>query len=170
MNIAGVSLGSLVLAILLGGFSRVNVGVLALGFAWVIGVLLARIPTSTVLAGFPLTLAAVLFGITMLSAQWLTLGAITMLILCGAANHEEAIKAVPWDTLIMVCGISTLIAILASTGGLDLFYCPIASGQRFAVSVRCNLLTSGDDSTTIAALYSCPLFSERSDSPLPSVL
>lgn len=300
MTIAVISLASLFVAILLGGFSRLNVGVVSLSFAWLIGYYLADMPVSSIIAGFPLALATVLFGITLLfgeaqqngtlgnlagrivglasghrallpllfflitmvvatlgpgniaaaaliapiamatagrtgisaflmtlmvanganagafspfaptgiiangliasqglsmdpwtqvyvpsllaqsavafagyvlfggvslwradhtssalpatqpvdqppltRAHWITIGTLALLIvgvmgfkfdtgflaltlaaalaLVGAANHETAIKAVPWDTILMVCGVSALIAILAPTGGLDLF-------------------------------------------------
>ena len=39
----------------------------------------------------------------------------------GAADQEAALKAVPWDTIIMICGVSVLVAIVEKTGGLDLF-------------------------------------------------
>jgi hypothetical protein len=76
-------------------------------------------------------------------AQWATIGAISALIagvvifkadlgflattlalilaLVGAADQEAAFKAVPWETIIMVCGVSVLVAIVEHTGGLDLF-------------------------------------------------
>jgi Na+/H+ antiporter NhaD/arsenite permease-like protein len=76
-------------------------------------------------------------------AQWATVGAITVLIIgvvifkadlgflaitlaviltmVGAADQEVALKAVPWATIIMVCGVSMLVAIVEQTGGLDLF-------------------------------------------------
>lgn len=75
--------------------------------------------------------------------QWVTLGAIAVLVigvvvfkadigflaitlatllpLLGAANHADAFKLVPWDTIVMVCGVSVLIALLSATGGMDLF-------------------------------------------------
>ena len=49
----------------------------------------------------------------------ITLGLI--LAVSGAADQEAALKAVPWDTIVMVCGVSVLVAIVEQTGGLDLF-------------------------------------------------
>ncbi|MFZ1410427.1 MAG: SLC13 family permease, partial [Micropruina sp.] len=76
-------------------------------------------------------------------AQWATVSAIAVLIagvvifkanlgflaltlalalaMTGAADQEAALKAVPWDTIIMVCGVSVLVAIVEKAGGLDLF-------------------------------------------------
>ena len=69
MNIALISLASLFVAVLVSGFSRVNVGILALSFAWIIGYYLAGMPIKTVVSSFPLNLATVLFGITFLFGQ-----------------------------------------------------------------------------------------------------
>lgn len=74
--------------------------------------------------------------------QWLTLGvigallaalillkidivvgafaAVAVLLLARVADQEAAIKTIPWSTILMVCGVSTLVAILEKTGGVDL--------------------------------------------------
>jgi len=76
-------------------------------------------------------------------AHWLTLGVIAALVmgvvfggmqigmaafagavvlsLLRAANEDEAIRRVPWGTIIMVCGVTVLISLLEKTSGLDLF-------------------------------------------------
>ena len=68
MNPAYVSLAALVVAIIVSCFSRLNVGVLALAFAWMIG-LLAGIPLATVVQGFPTSLFLTLAGVTLLFTQ-----------------------------------------------------------------------------------------------------
>ena len=47
--------------------------------------------------------------------------AATILIGVSAANETEAIKQIPWSVILMVCGVSLLIAILEKTGGMDQF-------------------------------------------------
>ena len=37
------------------------------------------------------------------------------------AEHEQAIRRMPWTTIVMVSGMTILIALLEKTGGLDLF-------------------------------------------------
>ena len=37
------------------------------------------------------------------------------------ADHDEAIRKVPWKPIIMVSGVTVLIGLLEKTGGLDLF-------------------------------------------------
>jgi di/tricarboxylate transporter len=44
-----------------------------------------------------------------------------LLSLVSGTSQDAAIKAVPWDTIMMVSGVSVLIAILEATGGMDLF-------------------------------------------------
>jgi di/tricarboxylate transporter len=75
-------------------------------------------------------------------SQWLTLGVlgamllaviflrtdvtvpafvgVAILALTRAADPEAAIKAVPWGTVLMVCGVSTLVSLLEKTGGVDM--------------------------------------------------
>lgn len=69
MDIALTSLLSLFITILMGRFSKVNVGILAMGFAWLIGYYLAGMSLTTIVAGFPLGLFTILFGITFLFGQ-----------------------------------------------------------------------------------------------------
>jgi di/tricarboxylate transporter len=44
-----------------------------------------------------------------------------VLTVAGAASERSAIRAMPWGVVLMVCGVSTLVALLERTGGLDLF-------------------------------------------------
>jgi Na+/H+ antiporter NhaD/arsenite permease-like protein len=74
--------------------------------------------------------------------QWLTIGVIaallacvivlnvnvgmgaffgaTVLVLAGAADDREAIKRMPWNVIVMVCGVTVLIALLEKAQGIDL--------------------------------------------------
>ena len=47
--------------------------------------------------------------------------AVSLLLLLRAADETETVKRVPWGVLLMVCGVSTLIALLEKTGGLEQF-------------------------------------------------
>jgi di/tricarboxylate transporter len=80
---------------------------------------------------------------TMTRAQWLTVGvillwiagvivfklniglsafaAVVVLVIANAADETQAIKQVPWGVIVMVCGVSTLIALLEKTGGMEHF-------------------------------------------------
>ena len=44
-----------------------------------------------------------------------------LLTLCRAAKEDAAIKSMPWNVILMVCGVTVLISILEKKGGMDLF-------------------------------------------------
>ena len=66
MPLAWLSFGALIAAILLSCFTELNVGVIAIVLAWIVGVYIGGLPVSAVMAGFPsqlfLTLAGVKIG------------------------------------------------------------------------------------------------------------
>jgi di/tricarboxylate transporter len=69
MSLGAVTLGALALAIVLSCTSRLNVGLLALALAWVIGVYVGDLPLREVTSGFPVDLFLTLSGVTLLFAQ-----------------------------------------------------------------------------------------------------
>jgi hypothetical protein len=68
MNPAALSLVALLAAIVLSMVTRLNVGILALAFAWVIGTYVAGLRVDEVAAGFPSALFLTLAGVTLLFA------------------------------------------------------------------------------------------------------
>lgn len=68
MTPAVTSLIALGIAIVLSCTSKINVGTLAIAFAWIIGVYQAGWKPDAVIAGFPVTLFVTLAGVTMLFA------------------------------------------------------------------------------------------------------
>jgi di/tricarboxylate transporter len=44
-----------------------------------------------------------------------------VLFIVGAGDEVAAVRRVPWAIIMMVCGVSVLIALLEKTGGMDLF-------------------------------------------------
>jgi di/tricarboxylate transporter len=69
MSLAWISVGALVCAVALSCTTTINVGVLSLAFAWIVGVYLGGLPLSDVLAGFPTQLFITLVGVTLLFAM-----------------------------------------------------------------------------------------------------
>lgn len=47
--------------------------------------------------------------------------ALALLVLVRAVDDAQAIKRAPWGVIVMVCGVSTLLAVLEATGGMQLF-------------------------------------------------
>jgi Na+/H+ antiporter NhaD/arsenite permease-like protein len=68
VNLAIISVCALALAVLVSCISRLNVGVLAVALAWVVGVYIGGIPVNTVMNGFPSQLFLTLTGVTLLFA------------------------------------------------------------------------------------------------------
>ena len=66
MSLAVLSVGALALAILVSCVTTLNVGVLAVALAWIIGVYVGGIPVNTVMGGFPTSLFLTLTGMTLL--------------------------------------------------------------------------------------------------------
>jgi Na+/H+ antiporter NhaD/arsenite permease-like protein len=66
MPIAWISLAALLTAVTLSMFTKVNVGIVSLAFAWIVGVYLGGIPIAQVIAAFPIQLFLTLVGVTLL--------------------------------------------------------------------------------------------------------
>ena len=69
MHLGVVSVCALALAVLISCFSRLNVGVLSIAMAWIVGVYMGGLPVNTVMAGFPSQLFMTLAGVTLLFAM-----------------------------------------------------------------------------------------------------
>ena len=76
------------------------------------------------------------------------------------ADHEQAIRRMPWVPILMVSGVSVLVALLEKTGGLDLF-----------TSILAGLSTPGTLTGTIAfATGVISVYSSTSGVVLPAFL
>ncbi|MBK9169556.1 MAG: C4-dicarboxylate ABC transporter [Bryobacterales bacterium] len=69
MTLAWLSLGALFLAILISCTTRLNVGIVALSMAWIIGVYAGGLSPAEVMSGFPASLFLTLTGVTLLFTQ-----------------------------------------------------------------------------------------------------
>ncbi|HUS05485.1 MAG TPA: SLC13 family permease [Bryobacteraceae bacterium] len=69
MNLAAISVAALLFVVILSCFTKVNVGVLSVAMAWVIGVYLGGFKVDQIAAGFPVQLFLTLAGITLLFTQ-----------------------------------------------------------------------------------------------------
>ena len=68
MSLAVISVCALALAVIVSCVSSVNVGVLAVALAWLVGVYIGGQPVNTVMGGFPSQLFLTLTGVTLLFA------------------------------------------------------------------------------------------------------
>ncbi len=103
-------------------------------------------------------LAAVLFFNANIGMAAFT-GAVVLAAL-RVADHEQAIRKMPWVPILMVSGVSVLVALLEKTGGLDLF-----------TSILANLSTPDTVTGTIAfATGIISVYSSTSGVVLPAFL
>ena len=65
-----------------------------------------------------LVIAVVFFGVNVGMGAFIAAGFLT---LTRSVNENAALKAMPWSAIMMVSGVTVLIAILEQTGGMDLF-------------------------------------------------
>jgi di/tricarboxylate transporter len=68
MSLGAICVAALGVVIVVSCFTKLNVGVLAIGMAWIIGVYIAGLPGNTVIGGFPTALFLTLIGVTLLFA------------------------------------------------------------------------------------------------------
>jgi di/tricarboxylate transporter len=66
MSLAWISLAALALAVTLSIVTKVNVGVVSLALAWIVGVYLGGMTATAVIGGFPVPLFVTLAGVTLL--------------------------------------------------------------------------------------------------------
>src|SRR5262245_17974746 len=69
INLGWLTLAALALAITLSCFTQLNVGLLAIALAWIIGVYLGGFPLRDITGGFPVDLFLTLTGVTLLFSQ-----------------------------------------------------------------------------------------------------
>jgi len=69
VSFAVISVCALACAVLVSCVSRLNVGVLSLAMAWIVGVYIGKMPVTAVMAGFPSQLFLTLAGVTLLFAM-----------------------------------------------------------------------------------------------------
>ena len=66
MDLAWMSVGALVIAVTLSMVTTINVGIVCLAFAWIVGVILGGMSVGDILDGFPTQLFVTLAGVTLL--------------------------------------------------------------------------------------------------------
>ncbi len=68
-----------------------------------------------------LIVGVILFGRSGFHIGMAAFAGAVLLSLLRAADDSEAIKRMPWGTILMVCGVTVLIGLLQRTGGMDIF-------------------------------------------------
>ena len=107
-NPAVLSLVALIVALLLSMTSRINVGWLALSFAWVIGVYVAGLRSDVVMSGFPISLFITLTGVTLLFALAEANGSLQAVANRGVLAARGRADLIPLLLFVMACALSSV--------------------------------------------------------------
>jgi di/tricarboxylate transporter len=77
---------------------------------------LTRAQWTTVVVTLALLASIIFLGVDIVVGAF---AATAILLVARVSDEEKAIAAVPWGTILMICGVSTLVSVLAETGGID---------------------------------------------------
>jgi len=108
MNPAVLSLFALIVALVVSMTSRINVGWLAIAFAWLVGVYAAGLRPDVVLAGFPAALFLTLAGVTLLFGIADTNGTLEGLATRALGLTRGRDRAVPVVLFVVACLLSSV--------------------------------------------------------------
>ena len=108
MTPAVLSLLALVVALVVSMTSRINVGWLAITFAWLIGVYGAGMRPDAVMAGFPVSLFLTLTGVTLLFAMAETNGTLGALAARVVRLARGEATLIPLFVFLLACALSSI--------------------------------------------------------------
>ena len=108
MTLAWISLIALVIVLIVSCVSELNVGVLALAAAWIVGVYIAGMPLGDVLATFPVQLFLTLVGVTLLFSQAQLNGTLGKIAQAAVRVCRGNVGLIPIMFFLLGCGIGSL--------------------------------------------------------------
>ena len=129
MSLGALTLAALGVAIVLSCTSRLNVGLLALALAWLIGVYAGHLPLRDVTAGFPLDLFLTLSGVTLLFSQARVNGTLDIVAHNAMRVCQGRVGMVP----VMYFGLG---AVLASAGPGNIATTGLLAPMAMATALR----------------------------------
>jgi len=132
MNLAWISVAALVVAILVSCFTTLNVGVLAIALAWIVGVYIGKLPVATVMSGFPSQLFLTLTGVTLLFTLAQCNGTLDRV-----AHH--AVRACRGHRGVVPIMYFVLAAALASIGPGNISTAALVAPMAMTTAVRANI-------------------------------
>jgi di/tricarboxylate transporter len=106
--LAWLSLGALVVAMIVSCTTQLNVGVLALALAWIVGVYFGGMGLNDVLAGFPVQLFLTLAGVTLLFTQAQLNGTLDRVAHAAVRVCRGNTGLIPVMFFFLGCGIASL--------------------------------------------------------------
>jgi di/tricarboxylate transporter len=132
MSLGAMTLAALAVAIVLSCTSRLNVGLLAIALAWIIGVYVGNLPLRDVTAGFPVDLFLTLAGVTLLFSQARVNGTLDIVAHNAMRLCQGRVGLVP--IMYFVLG-----AVLASSGPGNIATTGLLAPMAMATALRMNV-------------------------------
>ena len=108
MTLAWLSLGALIAAMIVSCTTQLNVGILGLAFAWLVGVYFGGMRVEEVIGGFPIQLFLTLVGVTLLFTQARLNGTLDKLAHAATAVCRGNTGLIPVMFFLLGCGIASL--------------------------------------------------------------
>ena len=131
-NLAFISVAALVLAIVVSCVTRINVGILAVALAWIVGVYAGGMPVAAVMSGFPSQLFLTLAGVTLLFSLAQSNGTLDRL-----AHH--AVRICRGQRGVVPIMFFVLAAGLASIGPGNISTAALVAPMAMTTAVRANI-------------------------------
>src|SRR4051812_31690914 len=132
MSLAWISVIALAVAIVISCVTTINVGVLAVAMAWIVGVYIGKMPVATVMAGFPSQLFLTLAGVTLLFTLAQCNGTLDRL-----AHH--AVRVCKGHRGVVPIMFFLLAASLASIGPGNISTAALIAPMAMTTAVRANI-------------------------------
>jgi len=132
MSLAALSVAALAIAVAVSCFTSLNVGLLAIALAWIVGVYLGDMPVNTVMGGFPGQLFLTLTGVTLLFTIARCNGTLDRL-----AHH--AVGACRGNRGVVPIMFFALAATLSSMGPGNIATAALIAPMAMATSVRAGI-------------------------------
>jgi Na+/H+ antiporter NhaD/arsenite permease-like protein len=132
VSLAWLSVAALILALVLSCTTRLNIGVVSLVFAWVVGVYLGGMKFEQVAAGFPVQLFLTLTGVTLLFTQAQTNGTLDKVARRAVALCRGNAGMVPMMFFVLA-------AALASMGPGNIATAALLAPMAMSVAVRAGI-------------------------------
>ena len=108
MPLSWISLAALVVAVTLSMFTKMNVGVISIAFAWIVGVYLGGMPLNQVIGAFPVNLFLTLVGVTLLFGMAHINGTLERLAARAVALCYGNAGIIPLMFFVVALGLSTI--------------------------------------------------------------
>jgi di/tricarboxylate transporter len=108
VNLAWVSLAALFAAILISCTTQINVGILCVAFAWIIGVYLGGMGVADVTAGFPVQLFLTLAGVTLLFTQAQVNGTLDKIAHIAVRGCRGNVGVIPIGFFVLGAGLASM--------------------------------------------------------------